>query len=84
MYFDPRTPAQKERSDADRAAIIEQLQELGRQDLVDGMDNQYGNAALIAASAQLPPELNRLVGEYTDLRLPGAVFQVAPGSPLFP
>lgn len=83
-YFDPRTPEQAARSDEVRARIIEWLGELGRQDLIDGMDNQYGNAALIAASSELPDELDRLVGEYTDLRLPGAVFQVAPGSPLFP
>ena len=84
VYFDPRSPDEKVRSDADRAQILQQLQSLGRQDLLDAIDTQYGNAALIAASSQLPPELNALVGEYTDLRLPGAVFQVAPGSPLFP
>jgi hypothetical protein len=83
-YYDPRTPEQKARSDADRAEIIRRLTELGRQDLIDRMDQQFGNAALIAAAPQLPADVNALVSEYTDLRLPAAVFQVPPGAPLFP
>ncbi len=83
-YYDPRTPEQKSRSDADRAEIIRRLTELGRQDLIARMDEQFGNAALIAAAPQLPADVNARVSEYTDLRLPAAVFQVAPGAPLFP
>ncbi len=83
VYFDPRTPAQAARSAEVRAQILDSLAALGRDDLISTIDSQYGNAAMIAASSELPPELNALVGEYTDLRLPGAVFQVAPGSPLF-
>jgi hypothetical protein len=83
-YYDPRTPEQKARSDADRAEIIRRLTELGRQDLIDRMDQQFGNAALIAAAPQLPADVNARVSEYTDLRLPAAVFQVPPGAPLFP
>lgn len=81
---DPRTPEQARRSAVVRAEIVRRLGELGRQDLIDVMDSQYGNAALIAANLELPDDVDALVGEYTDLRLPGAVFQVAPGSPLFP
>lgn len=84
VRFDPRTPEQRDRSDELRAAILAGLEELGRADLVDAIDAQYGNAVLIAAGPTLPPGLNAQIQEYTDLRLPGAVFQVAPGSPPFP
>ncbi len=83
-YADPRTPADRERSDADRAAILDQLAALGRDDLIGALDTQYGNAVLIAARAELPGPLDALIAEYTDLRLPGAVFRVAPDAPLFP
>ncbi|MEZ5255328.1 MAG: hypothetical protein R2705_00080 [Ilumatobacteraceae bacterium] len=81
--FDPRTPEQQQRSLAARTHIIERLRQLGRDDLVVAMDRQYGNAVLIASSRDLPAEVNDAVSVYTDLRLPGAIFQVPPGSPLF-
>lgn len=84
VRFDPRTDDQRARSDELREAILTRLAELGRDDLIDAIDAQYGNAVLIAASPTLPPDLAGQIQEYTDLRLPGAVFQVAPGSPLFP
>ena len=81
--FDPRTPDDKIRSDAARSTIESSLLALGRTDLLERIDNQFGNAALIAAEAELPDELNVAISVYTDLRLPVALFQVPAGAPAF-
>ena len=81
--FDPRSPANKVRSDAARAEIETGLMALGRTDLLKTIDNQFGNAALIAAEAELPAALNSAISVYTDLRLPVALFQVPAGAPAF-
>ncbi len=81
--FDPRSAANKARSDAARAQIDKGLAELGRSDLLEQIDNQFGNAALIAAGSELPEALNKAISIYTDLRLPVALFQVPPDAPGF-
>lgn len=81
--FDPRSPANKIRSDAARSTIESSLLALGRTDLLQRIDDQFGNAALIAAEAKLPDELNAAISIYTDLRLPVALFQVPAGAPAF-
>ena len=81
--FDPRSPADKIRSDQARAEIETGLRAAGRNDLLDRIDKQFGNAALIAAGPQLSPALNATISVYTDLRLPVALFQVPAGSPAF-
>lgn len=80
--FDPRTPAERERSDELRTEIETQLVEVGRPELIDAIDAQYGQARLVFAEPPLPDELATLIGEFVDLRLPGAVFLAAPGTPV--
>lgn len=80
--FDPRTPAERERSDELRAEIEAQLVDIGRPELIDAIDAQYGQARLVFAEPPLPDELAKLVGEFVDLRLPGAVFLAPPGTPV--
>ena len=82
--FDARTEPQRLRSEELRATILDELALLGRGDLIEAIDAQYGNAVLLAAGPTLPPALLAAITEYSDLRLEGAVFQVAPGAPLFP
>lgn len=82
--FDPRTPAEKQRSDELRAVIEDELVAIGRADLVEAIDAQYGQARLVFAEPPLPAELGVLVGEFVDLRMPGAVFVAAPGTPVPP
>lgn len=82
--FDPRTPAEKQRSDELRAVIEDELVAIGRADLVEAIDAQYGQARLVFAEPPLPSALGELVGEFVDLRMPGAVFVAAPGTPVPP
>lgn len=80
--FDPRTPAERERSEELRAAIEAGLIALGRADLIEAIDAQYGQARLVFADPPLPDDLALMVGEFVDLRLPGAVFRADPGTPV--
>jgi hypothetical protein len=78
--FDPRTPAEVARSAELRTSVERQLRDLGRDDLADRLDDQYGlGAALFAPGLthQLAADLSELVG----LRLEAAAFLVPPGRP---
>jgi hypothetical protein len=81
--FDPRRADERARSELARQRIEQGLDQLGRTDLLEVLDRQFGNAALIAAAPELPDELDREISIYTDLRLPVALFRVPPGAPIF-
>ena len=73
--FDPRSPSEQRRSDVVRAEIEGRLEQLGRADLIEQLDEPYGTAN-IRFFVDLPTDLHDLVVEYNDLRVPGAVFEV--------
>ncbi len=77
--FDPRTPEEQARSAELRAALEARLVEVGRAELVEALDAQYGQARLIFADPPLPPDVAAMAGEFVDLRQPGAVFLAPPG-----
>lgn len=81
--FDPRSPDERERSELARQRIEAGLTTLGRTDLLELLDRQFGHAALIAATPELPDELDHEISVYTDLRLPVALFAVPAGAPVF-
>jgi hypothetical protein len=83
-WFDPRTPAERIRSDELRAFLERRLAEIGRPDLVEALDAQYGQARLIFADPPLPADIFAAAEEFVDLRQPGAVFLAAPGTPVPP
>jgi hypothetical protein len=80
--FDPRTADERVRSDALRLRIEAGLIEIGRAELVDAIDAQYGQARLVFADPPLPAPLATLIGEFVDLRMPGSVFVAPPGTPV--
>ena len=80
--FDPRTPAERERSEELRVLLGTRLVEIGRPELVEALDAQYGQARLIFADPPLPPDVAVLAGEFVDLRQPGVVFLAPPGTPV--
>lgn len=76
------------RSDAERARygelydfLVRRFTELGRPELADALDAQYGNAGLLFIVPPLPADIAAAVSEIVDLRLPAAVFLAAPGTP---
>ena len=79
---DQRTPEEQLLS----AALLRELQERlcadGRADLIPRLDDQYGHAALLFGTELADDEID-LLQRYSDLRLPGAVFEVSPSSPRF-
>lgn len=81
--FDPRTPAEAERSAVLRALVEQQLRDVGRDDLADRLDAQYGLGAALFAPG-LTPQLAADLSELVGLRLEAAAFLVPPGSPAQP
>lgn len=80
--FDPRSPAEKVESDALRERIEARMAELGHPEWIELLDSQYGHTQVVY-NVDSPQDLKDMVGRYNDLRLPGAVFEVPVGSPLF-
>ena len=68
------------------AALLREFQErlcaTGREDLLPRLDDQYGHSGLLFGD-ELSADERDLLERYTNLRLPGAVFEVSPASPLF-
>lgn len=81
-YTDPRSDEEQARSDELRQELERRMCEEGLADLIPVLDVQYGHAAL-SFRGLLPDADEQLLREYTELRLPAAVFEVAPDSPLF-
>lgn len=80
--FDPRSPAEKVESDDLRRRIEARMRELGHPEWIELLDSQYGHTQVVYNVAS-PQDLKDMVGRYNDLRLPGAVFEVPVGAPLF-
>ncbi|MGD9703136.1 MAG: hypothetical protein AB7Q42_15810 [Acidimicrobiia bacterium] len=81
-YTDPRSDDEQLLS----AALLRELQQrmcaAGLADLIPRLDEQYGFAALEFLDL-VPPDEKALLRQVGELRLPGAVFEVDPSSPLF-
>jgi hypothetical protein len=77
--FDIRTPAQASRSVEVRQLLIVRFTEIGRPELADELDKQYGLTSLLFSPTPLPSDISDLVIEYLNLGQPAAVFLVAPG-----
>jgi hypothetical protein len=79
--FDPRSPAEQQRSAQLLTQIDAGLCAAGRGDLVPRLDEQYGLSSLLLSDVGLPDDVRPLLDEYQALRLPSAVFEVATGAP---
>lgn len=82
--YDQRTPAERAESDRLLARMEERLREIGRPDLIPALESQYGLASFVIGDAPVPQDVKDLAGAYVTLRLPLAVFEVPPGSALYP
>lgn len=82
-YYDQRTPDEQVESARLRTALEERLTELGQADLIPTLDTQYGLAPFVIGDAPVPQDVRDLAGALNTLRLPIAVFQVPPFSPLY-
>jgi hypothetical protein len=79
--FDPRSPAEQQRSAELLAEIDAGFCVAGRPDLVPRVDEQYGLSSLLLSDVGLPDAVRPLLDEYQALRLPSAVFEVPMGAP---
>ncbi len=77
---DLRTTAEITRSDELAAFLVTRFAEIGRPELVERLDSQYGRAGLLFVQPALPLDVADAVSELVALRLPVAVFLVAPGT----
>ena len=80
--FDPRSDVEKVESLDLRTRIEGRMKELGHPEWIELLDSQYGHTQVVY-NVDSPQDLKNMVGRYNDLRLPGAVFEVPVGSPLF-
>ncbi|MEY3494411.1 MAG: hypothetical protein RL413_1829, partial [Actinomycetota bacterium] len=81
--FDPRSDAEVAESDELRVRIEERIEELGRPEWITLLDSQYGHTQVVY-NVDSPADLDTLVNRYNEIRLPGAVFRVPVGAPLYP
>jgi hypothetical protein len=81
--FDPRSAAEVAESDELRVRIEERIEELGRPEWITLLDSQYGHTQVVY-NVDSPADLDTLVNRYNEIRLPGAVFRVPVGAPLYP
>ena len=77
---DMRTDDERAESDRLRTEIETQLVDIGRADLVERLDEQYG-VSQVEAEPGLPDDLVSLVATYRALRLPAAVVLVPRSAP---
>jgi hypothetical protein len=77
---DLRTPSEIARSEDLTAFLRARFAELGRPELVDRLDAQYGRAGLLFVQPPLPLDAADAVSELVALRLPVAVFLAPPGT----
>jgi hypothetical protein len=81
--FDPRSPAEREESDRLRVEIERAMNEVGHPEWITLLDSQYGHMQILLFTP-ISDELFEMVARYSEIRLPGAVFAVPIGAPLFP
>ncbi|MCU1392606.1 MAG: hypothetical protein JWM34_1034 [Ilumatobacteraceae bacterium] len=79
--YDVRTPAEQNRSDTLRQQITDRLTALGQACLVPKLDEQYGLASFYLGTAGVPDDVVRDAGDYYDLGLPVAVFDMPTFAP---
>lgn len=72
-YDDPRTSTERIEFDEARAAVIAELDALGRDDLIDRVDTDLFGVAL---NEGLPPSVGPPLGRMLDIGVPIAVFVV--------
>jgi hypothetical protein len=77
-YFDQRSPAEVEESNALREHLNDRLRELDLECLVPVLDSQYGQAAFVLGGAPVPQDVADTAGAYNLLGLPVAVFELPP------
>jgi hypothetical protein len=80
--FDIRSVDDASRSQVVRQELVDRFAEIGRPELADQLDKQYGLTSLIFSPTPLPEDITELVVEYLDLGQPAAVFLVPSGTPL--
>ncbi len=81
--FDPRSPSEKIESDGLRTLIEQQMLELEHPEWITLLDSQYGHMQILLFT-DIPDDLFAKVARYSEIRVPGAVFEVPVGAPLFP
>ncbi|MFK7919518.1 MAG: hypothetical protein AB8G14_15695 [Ilumatobacter sp.] len=78
-FFDPRTDAERTQYDELRAAVIDDLESDGLEDLVDLVDtNLFG----LNVDQRISPEAQALTSQMSALGQPAAVFLGPPNTPL--
>lgn len=77
---DLRSPAEIERSAELTEVLRSRFAEIGRPELFDRLDSQYGRAGLLFVQPPLPADVADAVSELVALRLPVAVFLAPPGT----
>ena len=82
-FFDPRSNAERIESDDLRIQINEEMSALGHPEWVTLLDSQYGHMQILLFT-QIPDDLFTKVARYSEIRVPGAVFEVPLGADLFP
>ena len=74
---------QKIESDGLRTLIEQQMLELEHPEWITLLDSQYGHMQILLFT-DIPDDLFAKVARYSEIRVPGAVFEVPVGAPLFP
>ena len=82
-YFDPRSSDEQEESNSLRQQIEEMMKGQGQPELISRMDSQYGHIQILLAE-ETSPELFVMLDRYSEIRLPGALFEAPQGSLCIP
>ena len=82
-FFDPRSAAERIESDDLRVQINEEMLALGHPEWVTLLDSQYGHIQILLFT-HIPHDLFIKVARYSEIRVPGAVFEVPLGADPFP
>lgn len=80
--YDPRSGAEAVESDGLRVRIEERMLALGHPEWITLLDSQYGHMQILLFT-EIPDDLFVDVARYSEIRVPGAVFEVPVGAPLF-
>ena len=81
--YDPRSAAEAVESDCLRTRIEDRMRALGHPEWITLLDSQYGHMQILLFT-EIPDDLFVDVARYSEIRVPGAVFEVPVGAPLFP
>ena len=81
--FDPRSESERSESDDLRVRIESRMTELGHPEWITLLDSQYGHMQILLFT-EIPDDLFDVVARYSEIRLPGAVYEVPVGAALYP